>query len=244
VSISNISSKTYYLSGYNYRFVVADSEFFRLQIPLDPGIKIVSDEETLISLPVKITYDLLFEETGRMITEDSLKCFLMGSFHFSDGTREKGRIPVAFSGEFPIFKELETDALPVMVNDLTIGGADLLFRMAFRNKNEKDLTIVNMRYEIRVAGRELSQGVIQDSILVSGKQEETLEIPVLVSFFDVGKDLYRYLKQDSAPVHILINLEIVTPWNRFSLPLELNKELPLEKVIKNIEERPALFFPL
>jgi len=233
VDITNLSSREYFLSGYNYRFVVQDNEFFRLQVPLGQEIAIQPNEKTLISLPVKITYDLLFEEIAQTKEEDSFKCYLMGSFHFSDDSHEKGRIPIAFSGEFPVFKGLETEILPVIVNDLTIGGADLMVRLCFKNRNVKDIAVVNMDYEIKVGERAIAQGSLPDDIHIPGKQEMILEIPVLISFFDVGKDIYSFLKQDSAPFHIILDLELVTPWDRFSHPIDIIERISLEKSKEN-----------
>ena len=78
VNITNSSSKIYYLSSYNYRFVVNQMEYLRLKIPLGTGIKIDASKNTLISIPVKITYELLFQNVPEVKDVDMAVCYLSG----------------------------------------------------------------------------------------------------------------------------------------------------------------------
>lgn len=122
VNISNSSSSPYFLSSYDYRFVVNQKEYFRLSTPLEEYIRIEAKGNTLLSFPLKITYAHLFRAVEGIEKEDKVQCYLTGAMTFSDGRREKGRLPIAFSGEFPIFKKPEIEFLTLQVKEMTIGG--------------------------------------------------------------------------------------------------------------------------
>ena len=60
VNIANASSKDYFLSGYEYRFIVNQTDYLQLQTGLEEGIRIEARGETLVAFPVKITYKNLY----------------------------------------------------------------------------------------------------------------------------------------------------------------------------------------
>jgi hypothetical protein len=60
VRIQNSSSRTYYLSGYEYRFIVDQKDYLQLQTDLEEGLRIEEKEDILVAFPVKITYKNLF----------------------------------------------------------------------------------------------------------------------------------------------------------------------------------------
>lgn len=115
--------------------MVNQKEYLRLQASPEEGIEINSPGKTLIALPVKITYNLLFQIADELRKEDKASCYLMGELRFSDGRKDRGGVPFAFSGEFPIFKELDIEFVALKSNELTIGGADLNFEVKFTNRN-------------------------------------------------------------------------------------------------------------
>ena len=107
VNITNSSSKDYYLSGYEYRFIVNQTDYLQLQTGLDEGLMIEEKGETLVAFPVKITYENLFRVIPEMRNELHATCNLVGWARFSDKRRERGKIALAFTGDFPIFWEPE-----------------------------------------------------------------------------------------------------------------------------------------
>ena len=103
VNISNSSSKDYYLSSYEYRFLVNHQDYIQLQTRLDQGLKIESKNETLLAFPVKITYEHLFRVIPEMKDAEYPVCNLLGWAWFSDERRERGKLALAFTGECFIF---------------------------------------------------------------------------------------------------------------------------------------------
>jgi LEA14-like dessication related protein len=229
VNIFNSSDKTYNLSSYNYRFVVNQVEYLRLQNSLDGGLTIPSEGSTMIAVPVKITYALLFENVPGIEDLKSVPCFLMGELVFSEGRKEKGSIPVAFSGEFPIFKEPEINPEKVDLKTLTVGGAEVEVAMNIRNPNGFELKVERIRYEIAFGGHPVGEGVLYEEARIENRAEKVYSIPLLLNFFEVGKDVHGLLQGESLPCSISGEIEINTEWGFLSLPFTLQKNIPIEK---------------
>lgn len=229
VDITNSSSKTYYLSGYSYRFIVDQKEYIRLKTPLEQGLKIEALSNTLIALPVKITYDLLFNAISGLRQKKIVQCYIMGEMAFSDGRRNKGQLSFAFTGEFPIYKAPEIELRALKSNTLTIGGADLDFVATIRNPNGFEIWADNISYEIMFGGHLVKAGRITEDMEIGEGGEKEISISLLLNFFDVGRDVYAILQQDSVNCNFGGKLELRTAWGRLTVPFELQKKVPIIK---------------
>lgn len=220
VNISNSSSKAYYLSSYDYRFLVNHKDYIQLQTRLDEGLMIGARNETLLAFPVKITYEHLFRVIPEMKDEEYPVCNLVGWAWFSDGRRERGKLPLTFTGEFPIFRKPEIELVNIHVNTLTIGGADIDFEVKFLNKNSFELLVDRISYNLVLGGHPLDQGLISGDKNIEKQGEKIFALPFLLNFFDVGKDVYNVLNQSSAQCNFSGEVEIQTIWGRLTIPYE------------------------
>lgn len=132
IGIRNLSSAPCRLVRYDNRVMVNQKEFLRMPVSLDEGIPVGGGEEITISLPVKFSYDLLFAAVGPI--EEKAVCDAFGDFVFADAKGKEEKLPFAFSGEFPIFKDPELAILPLRVNDLTVGGGTSSSRSGWRTR--------------------------------------------------------------------------------------------------------------
>jgi LEA14-like dessication related protein len=229
VNISNSSSSSYYLSKYDYRFMVNQQEYLRLQTSLSEQIKIGAKGDTLISLPVKITYAHLFEVVKEVEKFNKAQCYLLGGMTFSDGRREKGRLPFAFSGEFPIFRPPEADIVSLQVRAMTIGGADLAFKVSFKNSNVFELMVDRISYRLSLGGKTIGEGEISGDKNIKSLDAKVFSLPLLVEFFDVGKDVYNALHQPSATCRVTGELVIRTIWGRLEIAFDKKKEIAVSR---------------
>lgn len=229
VNISNSSSKTYYLSSYNYRFVVNQKEYLRLQTSLEEWLKIDASRNTVIALPVRITYEHLFQTVKGIEEEDNASCYLMGELAFSHRKRERGRLPVAFSGEFPIFKKPDVKDLLLRVNALTIGGADLSFDIKFKNRNGFELLVNSISYEINLRSYLIGKGMISGDKNIEKHGAKVFTLPILLNFFEVGKDVYSILQQSSTLCRFSGEVEIQTVWGRLVIPFDKSEKITISK---------------
>jgi len=229
VNISNSSSSSYYLSKYDYRFVVNQQEYLRLQTSLSEQIEIGAKGDTLISLPVKITYAHFFEVVKEAEKINKAQCYLTGGMTFSDGRREKGRLPFAFSGEFPIFKPPEPDIVSLVVHAMTIGGADLTFEVSFKNSNVFELMVERISYRLSLGGKPVGEGEIGGDKNIKSLDAKVFSLPLLFEFFDVGKDVYNALHQPSALCRVTGEVVIRTIWGRLEIPFDKSKEIAISR---------------
>ena len=229
LDINNSSSKTYYLSGYSYRFIVDQKEYIRLKTPLEQGLKIEALSNTLIALPVKITYDFLFNAVIGLRQKKIVQCYIMGEMAFSDGRRDKGQLSFAFSGEFPIYKVPEIELRALKSNTLTIGGADLDFNAIIRNPNGFKIWADDVSYEIMFGGHLVKSGRIREDMEIGEDGEKEIMISLLLNFFDVGRDVYAILQQGSVNCNFAGKIELRTVWGRLTFPFELQKKVPIIK---------------
>jgi len=220
VNISNSSSSAYFLSSYDYRFVVNQKEYFRLSNSLEKYIRIEARGNTLLSFPLKITYANLFRVVEGIEKDDKAQCYLTGAMTFSDGRREKGRFPFAFSGEFPIFKKPEIEFLTLQVKEMTIGGADISFKMSFKNSNAFELLVDRIRYGFHVGGKSVGEGIISGDKNIESGEVRVFSIPFLMSFFEVGKEVYTQLREPSALCRFFGEIEVRTAWGYIKIPFD------------------------
>jgi len=229
VKISNASKKTYELSGYSYRFVVNQKEYLRLNTSLDEMIQIDARKNSLIAIPVKVTYEHLFRTVSEVENKDKAMCYLMGELAFSEKGREKGRLSFAFSGEFPIFKKPDVKIIALKVNDLTIGGADINLHVKFSNQNGFELLVDRIDYEIKIGGHEIGKGQIDGDKNIEAYGEKDFSLPMLLNFFEVGKDIYAFLQQTSALCEFSGEVSIQTIWGMITVNYKEQEKVAIIK---------------
>lgn len=227
LNLNNTSRKTYYLSGYAYRFVVNEREFLRLQIPVSGGLRIDPAQITMISLPVKITYDLLYRSVGDLSSETLVGCYLMGELAFSDGRRGKGTLPIAFNAEFPIYREPAITLKAIRAGSITIGGADLQFEAELANDTGFDMRLTFWTYTLKFGGHEVDSNRRNGEHPLPAGGTLPLNIPVLINYFEVGKAVQGLLQQEAVNCRLFGELELDTPWGRITIPYDVEARVPL-----------------
>jgi len=229
VDITNSSSSPYYLTSYDYRLVVNKKEYFRLSTSLEEQISVKARGNTLLSFPLKITYSNLFRAVEGIEREDKAQCYLSGAMTFSDGRSEKGRLPFAFSGEFPIFKKPEIKFLALHVKEMSVGGADLSFKMSFKNSNAFELLVDRIRYGFHLGGKPVDEGIISGDKNIESGEIRVFSIPFLLDFFEVGKEVYTLLQQPSAPCRFFGEIEVRTAWGDVKIPFDKSGEVVISR---------------
>jgi LEA14-like dessication related protein len=230
VNIANSSSKDYFLSGYEYRFIVNQTDYLQLQTELEEGIRIEARGETLVAFPVKITYENLFRTIPEMKNELHVMCNLVGWARFSDVRRERGKLALAFTGDFPIFWKPELQLVRLQVNTLTIGGADIEFAVKFQNKNRFDLMVDRISYTLTLAGYEIEKGTIAGDKNIDKQGEKLFSLPLLLDFFDIGKEVYNVLNKSSTQSRFFGIVEVQTVWGRLTIPFDKQELLTIKRL--------------
>ncbi len=223
ISVSNNTSSDRELVRTRYRFTVNQKEFLNLDVGLNGPFAVPAGRETLIALPVKITYSLLFASAGPI--ENKALCDLVGDFVFQDARKRQDKVPFAFPGEFPIFKDPELEFLPLKINDLTVGGADLVFRMRLRNPNNYELLIERISYHLFFGATEVLSGDIPGDKSVPAAGDRTFELPFLLDFFEAGTGLREEFKKPALPCRLTGDVVISSVWGPLEIRLDKSQDL-------------------
>jgi LEA14-like dessication related protein len=229
IRIGNASTQACALTRYEYRVVINQAEYLNLDVPLNPPIRIAPSGETLLSLPLKITYRHLFQAVPALEAADKANCFLMGTMVFADERRREDKIPITFGGEFPVFRDPGVALLPLRIRDLTVGGADAVFQVRLSNANSYELFIDAVRFSAAFGDREVASGEIPGDKNVEAKGERVFELPSLISFFEVGQEVYGLLQAGAVACRFRGEIDVVTVWGRITVPFDVRQTLVLSK---------------
>jgi len=229
VDINNSSSDPIHLLSYDYRFMVSNKEYLRVKTNLENPIRIKAKGTTLISLPLKITYELLFQVIPELETEDKAVCYISGNLLFSYERKKGEGIPFTFSGEFPIFREPMVEFLALRVNDLTIGGADLLFQVKFKNYNGFELLVDKLSYNLYLEENLIREGMIAGDKSIAKKGEKIFSLSLLINFYEVGKQVHDVLQRHSSLCRFYGEVEVTTIWGRIKIPFEKRENITISK---------------
>jgi LEA14-like dessication related protein len=230
VGIRNSSAAACFLARYNYRVTINQKEYLRLPVVLDEPIRVGAGEEVLIALPLKVTYTLLFEVIGPV--GEKAVCDMVGDLVFADEKKKEEKIAFAFSGEFPIFQDPVVEFLPLRINDLTVGGGDVVFDVKFGNPNNYDLIVDTITYDLRFGETAVLKGEVPGDKSVPARGDKTLSLPFLMDFFEVGKEVYDLLQKPPMPCRFSGEIVLNSVWGR--LVIAFDKAGPME-VAKNSE---------
>jgi LEA14-like dessication related protein len=227
LNLANPAETPRELTRYRYRVTINQKPFLDMTVALDAPLPVPPKGETLVALPVKVSYDLLTAAVGPI--EEKAVCDLVGDLYFLTERKKEQRVPIAFSGEFPIFKDPEVEWLPLKVNDLTVGGADVVFRPLFRNPNPYDLLVDRVRFRLFFGEDEAISGDIPGDKSLPRTGEKAFALPFLLDFFESGERLRESFQKDELPCRFEGEIEIASVWGRLLVRFDERRGLRLEK---------------
>ncbi len=227
VAVSNPSASPRELVRYRYRVRIDQKEYINTEVTLDEPLSVPADGETLVALPVKITYDLLRTVIGPI--EGQALCDIVGDMVFRNERKKEQKASFAFSGEFPIFQDPEVDWLPLKVVDLTVGGADVVFHPRFKNFNGYELIVDVIDFELYFGGHLVLSGPIPGDKSLPHTGEKTFSLPFLLDFFEAGEDIREGFAKDEFPCRFTGRIEIASAWGRLIIRFDKTQTLRLDK---------------
>lgn len=227
VAVANPSSGPRRLVRYRYRVRIDQQEYINTAVALDEPLTVPPGGETLIALPVKITYELLRQALGPI--EGQALCDIVGDMYFLNERNKEQKASFAYSGEFPIFQDPEVDWLPLEVVDLTVGGADVVFHPRFKNFNGYDLIVDTIEYELSFSGLRILEGSIPGDKSLPRTGDKTFALPFLVDFFEAGDEVRGGFAKDEFPCRFTGRIEIASVWGRLVIGFDRTQPLRLEK---------------
>jgi LEA14-like dessication related protein len=224
-SLRNNSDKNYSLVSYSYRVMINGQNFFEQQLSLEEAIPVTARQATSLHFPVKISYQYL----PATLTEGQKQatCLVTGEMFFRTEKNKVEKVPFNFSMGFPLFEFPEVVFLPLAVKDLTLGGAEFIFRFQLKNPNPYDLLIQDIRLQLFLGERAIYQGVISGDKALEPGGAKSFEIPLMLDFFEMGRELRDNLEKDLVPFSLKADLTADSAWGL--LPFNLDKSAAVKK---------------
>jgi hypothetical protein len=227
IVVTNRATSDRELARYRYRVIINQREFLNMSVSLDEPLSVPGGRDTLIALPVKISYPLLFEAVGPV--EEKALCDIVGDMVFADDRKREEKIGFAFPGEFPIFKDPEVDFLPLKVNDLTVGGADVVFQPRLKNLNGYELIVTRISYSLSFGEKEVLSGLIPGDKSLPRSGDRAFSLPFIIDFFEAGKDVRDLFQKPALPCRLVGEIEIASVWGRLLIHFDKSQTVPVEK---------------
>jgi len=217
------------LTRYDYQVVIGDAEYLKLQVPLPEPIRVEAGSEITIALPVKLNFAHLFPVVPDLKDKDQAVCYVAGGLIFADDRGRERRVPVAFSGDFPVYRGLDFAPVPVEAKSLSIGGAEISLGFALRNPNGFAFTLDRLAYSLELAGFPVIKGEIGEESSISARGEKTFVFPLILDFFETGAAVADGLNGAALDVRISGEAEIATPWGRWVVAFDRTAKTPVRK---------------
>jgi LEA14-like dessication related protein len=227
LDVANSAKAVYSLVDYDYRVVVEGTDYFALRTTLDSPIPVETDATTRISLPIQITYADLLERVPAVAGLPKAACYVTGLMIFADSRGRQEKIPFAFSGDFPFFKDLEVGLKPLEVKTLTIGGAEFTLSFVFRNPNAFELSLGPVAYKLEAEGRTVAQGTIPGARKIESQCEVTFSLPLMLDFFEVGREIHDILEKPSATGLLSGDFRFDCAWGEFRMNFAQKGDIPI-----------------
>ncbi len=238
LKVANLTSSPYYLEQVDYRMVIHEKDYFSLKTTLEEPIRIPAAAETSISLPVKITYSFLYETVPGVEQAQRITSYITGLMMFSDGRRVKEKIPFAYAAEFPVFRDLGIGILPLQVKSLSLGGAEVVFVFVWKNPNSFDLEVKTSLYQLKLGGKIVSEAQISSGERIESRSEKKVSIPLILDFFELGKELQAILEQPAVECEFTMGVEASTVWAPVKLELSKREIVAVEKKNDGLRHHP------
>jgi LEA14-like dessication related protein len=210
--LRNPSAAEIRLVRYDYRVVVDDTEYLRLQVPLEDPIRVEARGETLISLPVRLNYDNLFPAVPGLKEKDLAFCYVTGGMTFQEERNREKRVMIAFSSDFPVYRGLDFVPAPIEAASLTIGGAEITAGFAIENPNGFSFTLDRLSFTLELAGYRAKEGETGAGDKVEAKGRKVFAFPLILDFFETGAAVSDGLNASSLEVRVAGEAELTTPW--------------------------------
>jgi hypothetical protein len=81
-----------------------------------------------------------------------------------------------------------------------------------------------------LAGYEIEKGTIAGDKNIDKQGEKLFSLPVLLDFFDVGKEVYNVLDKSSTQSRFNGVVEVQTVWGRLTIPFDEQELLTIKRI--------------
>lgn len=228
LSVFNAESRACLLYRYHYRVRINGKEFFNMAVDLDQPISIPARKESFVSLPLKITYDYLFQSVGRVAK--SAYVDVTGEMFFRDEKNREDRASFSFTSDFPIFLEPQVEFLPLQIRNLTLAGAEATFQVKFSNPNPYELLIDRICFKLFFVETEIMSSSFSGDKNLPANSQKTFSLPLVIDFFDVDPALKSHFSKNDLLIRFEGQMEIASAWGKLVFSFDRKSAVPVKKI--------------
>lgn len=195
LKVNNPNSIKISLAAFDYDFLLSGNSFVNGR--QDKGLNIEANGESIVQIPISLKFADIFQTYQNLKNNDSTDYELKAGFAFDIPVLGDVRVPVIQRGMLPMVKLPNFSIQSLKLDQLTFSGADLTLRVAVDNPNAFALNLKKMDYQFAVNGKSWISGVSQYVKQVNQKGTGMIDIPISLSFAEVGKSVYQMLTGSS-----------------------------------------------
>ena len=231
VKIQNPNALAITLAGFDFDFQVNEASFLKGQ--QDKQLSLQSRGESMIEIPISLNFKDLYNTFQALKNLDSTGYKLMGGLSFNLPVLGATRIPISKTGKLPNVKLPSVSISTLMLNQITLSGAELELRVIVDNPNTFNFLMNKLNYDFVVNGKTWVKGLSQDPMRVREKGISGLSIPISLNFLDMGMSLYQMItgsQKFNYELKGIIDLTSSLPLlGQVSLPIDRAGELSVSK---------------
>jgi LEA14-like dessication related protein len=173
---------------------------------LEEGIKLKAGGTERVTVPVRMKYLEVFESIVEFVQSNRVAYELSGSF--SVGPFD---IPYRHRGNLDIPKLPDISLDDVRISALSATGATLTFSLNMTNSNSFPVQLNGLDYGIQLGGIEFADGRMRDVSTLNKRGDTRVDIPVNISFFNLGHSAYRLLTGTSSDFDLTGAMQFKVP---------------------------------
>ncbi len=194
VRIDNPNNIKVDLAGLDYNFQV--NAYSLVNGNKNDALVINAKASSNVQIPVSLTYQDIYNTVKSLQSEKQSKYQLDGGVSFNLPVLGAVRIPLSFGGDIPLLRIPEVKMKNISLKTLSWSGAELQMDFVLEGQGGLDLLVNNFQYGLNVAGNNWIDGTI-NSINLNSAGEKTINVPIKLSFLDMGRSVYNMITGDA-----------------------------------------------
>jgi len=210
VEVDNPNVVSINLASYNYDFLISDRTFVNGNQSL--GTTILSNNKSIVQIPVRFTYEDLFKTFSDIRDKDETNYELKSVIGVDLPVLGFTEIPLEKSGTFPVIKKPSISASRLTVKNISFTNADLELVLNIENPNAFGISLKDTDYSISINGLKSISGKSLNPIVIKEKNSGTITVPVSLNFIQLGRSAYNLITSDKPMEYTLSgSTEIESP---------------------------------
>jgi LEA14-like dessication related protein len=210
VEVDNPNAVSINLASYNYDFLISDRTFVNGNQSL--GTTILSNNKSIVQIPVRFTYEDLFKTFSDIRDKDETNYELKSVIGVDLPVLGFTEIPLEKLGTFPVIKKPTISASRLSVKNISFTNADLELVLNIENPNAFGISLKDTDYSISINGLKSISGKSLNPIVIKEKNSGTIMVPVSLNFIQLGRSAYNLITSDQPMEYTLSgSTEIESP---------------------------------